>query len=102
MYNYRAIALAFTLVEILFLDPVSMGFASLWFFTVGFPVDVGKLILYWLFAALSMAVFTFLGQGFMAIFPDSQTAQGFSSLLLGMSSIFGGILIRPQIPKFWL
>ena len=39
----------------------------------------------------------------MSVFRDSQTAQGFGSLLIGFSSIFGGILIRPQdINQFWI
>lgn len=59
--------------------------------------------LYWLFMAFSLGTFTFLGQGFMAIFRDSTTAQGFGALLIGMSSIFGGIIIRPQyMPSFWI
>mmetsp|Transcript_14711 Transcript_14711/g.22140 ORF Transcript_14711/g.22140 Transcript_14711/m.22140 type:complete len:537 (+) Transcript_14711:2-1612(+) len=103
MYDYRAIGLAFTLVEIPFLILASMVFVVLWYFTVGFAMNAGKFLLYWLFMFLSLAVFTFLGQGFMAVFPDSQTAQGFGSLLIGMSGIFGGILIRPQfIPPFWM
>lgn len=103
MYDYRAIGLAFTLVEVPFIILASMVFVILWYFTVGFAVNAGKFFLYFLFMFLSLAVFTFLGQGFMAIFPDSQTAQGFGSLLIGMSGIFGGILIRPQyIPTFWL
>lgn len=89
MYDYRAIGLAFTLVEIPFLILASMVFVVLWYFTVGFAMNAGKFFLYCLFMFLSLAVFTFLGQGFMAVFPDSQTAQGFGSLLIGMSGIFG-------------
>ena len=39
----------------------------------------------------------------MAVFRDSQTAQGFGSLLIAMSSVFAGMLIRPQlITPFWI
>ena len=66
-------------------------------------VDAAKFFLYYLFMAFSLAVFTFFGQGFMATFRDSQTAQGFGTLLIGMSSIFAGVLIRPQnINNFWI
>ena len=38
----------------------------------------------------------------MAVFRDAQTAQGFGSLLIMMSSLFAGILIHPQsFPSFW-
>mmetsp|Transcript_10409 Transcript_10409/g.22509 ORF Transcript_10409/g.22509 Transcript_10409/m.22509 type:complete len:256 (+) Transcript_10409:2-769(+) len=103
MYDFRAILLAFTLVEIPFICLASLVFTLLWYFTVGFAVEAGKFFLYLLFVTLSLGTFTFLGQGFMAVFRDSQTAQGFGSLLIGMSSIFGGILIRPQdINNFWI
>jgi len=73
------------------------------YFTVGFSPEAAKFFLYWLFMAFSLGTFTFLGQGFMAIFRDSTTAQGFGALLIGMSSIFGGIIIRPQhMPSFWI
>jgi len=103
MYDHRAITLAFTLVELPFIILSSLVFCLLWYFTVGFAVEAGKFFLYWLFMTFSLGVFTFFGQGFMAIFRDSQTAQGFGSLFIGMSSIFGGILIRPQaIRSFWV
>ena len=103
MYDHRAITLAFTLVEVPFIFLSSMVFCLLWYFTVGFAVDAGKFFLYWVFMTFSLGIFTFFGQGFMAVFRDSQTAQGFGSLLIGMSSIFGGILIRPQaINSFWI
>jgi len=103
MYDHKAITLAFTLVEVPFIFLSSMVFCLLWYFTVGFAVDAGKFFLYWVFMTFSLGIFTFFGQGFMAVFRDSQTAQGFGSLLIGMSSIFGGILIRPQaINSFWI
>jgi ABC-type multidrug transport system ATPase subunit/ABC-type multidrug transport system permease subunit len=102
-YDHRATTLAFTIVEVPFILLSSMVFCLLWYFTVGFAFDAGKFFLYYLFMTFGLAVFTFLGQGFMAIFRDSQTAQGFGSLLIGMSSIFGGVLIRPQdISTFWI
>ena len=103
MYDYRAILLAFTLVEIPFICLAATVFTCLWYFTVGFAMDAAKFFLYLLFTTLGLGTFTFLGQGFMAVFRDSQTAQGFGSLLIGMSSIFGGVLIRPQnINQFWI
>jgi hypothetical protein len=56
-----------------------------------------------MFTVLSLGFFTFIGQSFMAVFRDTQTAQGFGTLLLSMSSVFAGILIRPQsIKSFWI
>jgi len=103
MYDHKATALAFTLVEVPFILLAAMVFVLLWYFTVGFAVDAGKFFLYYLFTVFGLAIFTFFGQAFMAVFRDAQTAQGFGSLLIGFSSIFGGILIRPQnINNFWL
>lgn len=103
MYDYRAITLAFTLVEAPFIMLTSMVFCLLWYFTVGFAVDAAKFFMYWLFMTFSLGVFTFFGQGFMAVFRDAQTAQGFGSLFIAMNSIFGGILIRPQaIHDVWI
>ncbi|KAL7540199.1 hypothetical protein ACHAXR_009936 [Thalassiosira sp. AJA248-18] len=102
MYDYRAITLAFTLVEAPFILLSSLVFCLLWYFTVGFAMSAAKFFLYWLFIAFAMATFTFIGQAFMAVFRDAQTAQGFGSLMIGMNTIFGGVLIRPQdINGFW-
>lgn len=39
----------------------------------------------------------------MSLFRDSVTAQGFSGVVMGMTSLFAGVLIRPQnIPTFWV
>jgi len=103
MYDYNAINLSFLLCEVPFIVLASFVFTILWYFTVGFSPEAAKFFLYWLFMAFSLGTFTFLGQGFMAIFRDSTTAQGFGALLIGMSSIFGGIIIRPQhMPSFWI
>ena len=103
MYDYRAITLAFTLVEIPFICLASLVFTLLWYFTVGFELQALKFFLYWFFIALALGTFTFIGQAFMSVFRDSQTAQGFGSLMVGMNTIFGGILIRPQdISNFWI
>ena len=90
MYDHKAINLSFLLVETPFIVLASFVFTVLWYFTVGFDPNAGKFFLYWLFMTFSVGTFTQFGQAFMAIFRDSQTAQGFGSLLIGMSSIFGG------------
>ena len=103
MYDHKAVTLAFTLVEAPFILLSSMVFCLLWYFTAGFALNAAKFLLYFLFMTFSLGVFTFFGQGLMAIFRDAQTAQGFGALLIGMSSIFGGVLIRPQdIKSFWI
>jgi ABC-2 type transporter len=44
-----------------------------------------------------------IGQMFVSLFRDTQTAQGFGGLFIGLTSLFSGILIRPDnIPDFWL
>ena len=96
MYDHKAISLAFTIAEIPFILLAALVFVLIWYFMAGFNIDAAKFFLYYLFTVFGLAVFTFFGQAFMALFRDSQTAQGFGSLLIGMSSIFCGILIRPQ------
>jgi ABC-type multidrug transport system ATPase subunit len=103
MYDQGAVNLAFFLVEVPFIMIASMIFCILWYFTVGFSLGAGKFWLYYLFMTLLLATFTFFGQAFMSLFRDSQTAQGFGALFIGMSSIFGGILIRPQkMLEYWV
>lgn len=49
-----------------------------------------------------MGSFTFLGQMFVALNRDAQTAQGFGGLVVTLTSLFTGVLIRPEnIPQFW-
>lgn len=39
----------------------------------------------------------------MSLFKDSVTAQGFNGVVLGLTSLFSGVLIRPnEIPSFWI
>jgi len=103
MYGQKAISLAFTLAEAPFIMLTSTIFCVIFYFLVGFTVGVGKFFLYWLFMTLGMTAFVFIGEAFSAVFRDSQTAQGFGAVLIGMSSIFCGILIRPQsIGRFWV
>lgn len=103
MYDHRAVNLAFTLVEVPFILLSSMVFCLLWYFTAGLAVNAAKFFLYFVFMTLSLGVFTFFGQGLMANFRDAQAAQGYGAVLQGMSTIFGGILIRPQdIKSFWI
>jgi ABC-type multidrug transport system ATPase subunit len=103
MYNHNEVALAFTIVEIPFIILASMVFCLLWYFTAGFALNATKFSMYWIFTALSLGFFTYVGQSFMAVFRDTETAQGFGSLLIAMSSVFAGILIRPQaIKSFWI
>jgi len=102
MYDHNAINLAFTVSEIPFICFSSMIFCICFYFLLGFSTLAYKFFLYYLFLTLNMAFWTFLGQGFMALFKDSVTAQGFGAVINGLSSIFTGVLIRPQyIAGFW-
>lgn len=103
MYDHKAITLAFTIVEAPFICLSSLVFCLLWYFTVGFALCPLKFLLYWAFISFALATFTFIGQSFMSVFRDAQSAQGFGTLMIGMNSIFGGVLIRPQdISNFWI
>lgn len=103
MYDDNPVILAFTIVEIPFILLAAFIFCLLWYFPVGFALDASKFFLYWLFTSLCLGFFTYIGQSFMAVFRDSQTAQGFGGVLIGLSSLFAGQLIRPQyIQPFWI
>jgi len=103
MYDHNAINLAFTVSEIPFIVVSGMIFLVCFYFLLGFSLLAYKFFLYYMFFTLNMAFWTFLGQGFMALFKDSVTAQGFGAVITGLSSIFTGVLIRPQyIAGFWI
>mmetsp|Transcript_3949 Transcript_3949/g.7759 ORF Transcript_3949/g.7759 Transcript_3949/m.7759 type:complete len:597 (+) Transcript_3949:1359-3149(+) len=103
MYGYRAFNKAWTLAEIPFILFSAMIFCVCFYFLVGFSTLAYKFFLYYMFVAFNGAMWTFLGQAFMALFKDVQTAQGSGAVIIGLSSIFTGLLIRPQyIDGFWL
>jgi ABC-type multidrug transport system permease subunit len=103
MYTNRSILAAFTIAEIPFILGASMIFVVIFYFMIGFAVDVTKFFLFYLFFMLNMAVWTFLGQMFVALTRNSLGAQGLGSLFLSLTSLFTGVLIRPSnIPNFWI
>jgi hypothetical protein len=54
-----------------------------------------QILLFFLFTLLAFAAFTFAGQMFVSLFRDSETAQGIGGLLVSMTAMFSGILIKP-------
>mmetsp|Transcript_2153 Transcript_2153/g.3909 ORF Transcript_2153/g.3909 Transcript_2153/m.3909 type:complete len:216 (-) Transcript_2153:578-1225(-) len=62
MYSKGAIALATTIVEIPFILYSTMVFVVCFYFLVGFSSVAWRFFLYYLFFAMSMASWTFLGQ----------------------------------------
>lgn len=68
--------MAFFLCEVPFIALASLVFCCLWYFTVGFAIDAGKFFWYYLFMTLSLATYTYVGQGLMSVLRDSVTAQG--------------------------
>lgn len=102
MYSEQAVLLAFTFAELPFIMLSSMVFCLCFYFLVGFSTLAYKFFWYYLFFTLNLGAFTFLGQMMTALVRDSQTAQGFGGLLISMTSLFAGTLIRPQnIQGFW-
>jgi ABC-type multidrug transport system permease subunit len=102
MYSPQAVLIAFTFAELPFIMLSSMVFCVCFYFLVGFSTLAYKFFWYYLFFTLNLGAFTFLGQMMTALFRDSQTAQGFGGLLISMTSLFAGTLIRPNnIEGFW-
>lgn len=103
MYNSRSTTAAFTLSELPFVLLASTVFILLFYFLMGLANDAAKFFWFWAFLFCALATFTFTGQTLMALLKDSQTAQGLGGLLITFTSLFGGILIRPnEIPTFWV
>jgi ABC-type multidrug transport system ATPase subunit/ABC-type multidrug transport system permease subunit len=103
MYTTPAISIAFTAAEIPFLVGTCMLYVTIFYFMVGFAVNAKKFFFFYLFMLLNMANFTFIGQMLITLLPDAQIAQGLGGLLGSCTSLFAGVLIRPQnIPSFWI
>lgn len=103
MYRPSAVARAFTLAEVPFIITGATVFVVTFYFIMGFAVEADKFFIFYIFCMLSFAAFTFNGQMFVALFRDSETAQGFGGLVVSMTSMFGGILLKPSdIPNFWI
>jgi ABC-type multidrug transport system ATPase subunit/ABC-type multidrug transport system permease subunit len=102
MYDTSAISFAFTSAEIPFLIGTCFLYTTIFYFMLGFAAEASKFFFYFLFMFLCMANFTFLGHTFVALSPDAQIAQGFGGLFVTNTSLFSGVLIRPEnIPTFW-
>jgi hypothetical protein len=102
MYDKTAILIAFTIAEAPFIMLSSLYYVTIFYFMIGFEADAARFFMFWFFMFLCMANFTFLGQMFVALSRDAVTAQGFGGLIVSLSSLFTGVLIRPEnIPSFW-
>jgi ABC-type multidrug transport system permease subunit len=102
MYDKMAISAAFTVAELPFIFLASSIFVSIFYYMMGFAADAAKFFLFYFFFFMTMGSFTFLGQMFVALNRDAQTAQGFGGLVVTLTSLFTGVLIRPEnIPQFW-
>jgi hypothetical protein len=56
-----------------------------------------------MFFTFSLMTYTYVGQMFMSLFRDSETAQGIGGLFVSLTVLFSGILLRPDaIPTFWI
>lgn len=103
MYGTRSLVMAFTFAEVPFILLTSMIFSATFYFIMGFAREAGKFFYFYMFVTLAFASFTFMGQMLVSLFRDSQTAQGFGGLFVSLTSLFSGILIRPNnIPNFWI
>lgn len=103
MYCTKAVIKAFTLAEAPFILLTGLVFMVCFYFIMGFALDAGKFFLFFMFVVLALSVFTFAGQMFVSLLRDSQTAQGIGGLFMSFTSLFSGILIRPEeIPNFWI
>jgi hypothetical protein len=103
MYTNRSVLGAFTLAEIPFILLSSIVFVVIFYFMMGFEADVAKFFYFYLFFTLNLATWTFLGQMFMSLTRNAEIAQGLGGLCITFTSLFTGILIRPEnIPNFWL
>jgi ABC-type multidrug transport system permease subunit len=103
MYSTRSVLMAFTFAEVPFILGTSIVFSVIFYFIMGFAAEADRFFLFFLFVTLGFATFTMLGHMLVSLFRDSQTAQGFGALIVGLTSLFSGILIRPNnIPNFWI
>lgn len=103
MYSEQSIILGFTVAECPFILVASLVFCICFYFLVGFSTLAYKFFLYYLFFTLNLGLWTFAGQMMMSLVKDAQTAQGFGGLLVSLTSLFAGLLIRPQsITGFWV
>ncbi|CAB9509295.1 Pleiotropic ABC efflux transporter of multiple drugs CDR1 [Seminavis robusta] len=102
MYDQKALLMSFTFAELPFVMLVSCVFVVLFYFIMGFALDVEKFLFYYLFFVLAQMTFTYMGQMFSSLFRDSMTAQGAGGLFVSMTVMFTGVLIRPnEMPEFW-
>mmetsp|Transcript_19324 Transcript_19324/g.36086 ORF Transcript_19324/g.36086 Transcript_19324/m.36086 type:complete len:437 (-) Transcript_19324:3403-4713(-) len=103
MYESDVISFAFTAAEVPFLVLSCFLYVTIFYFMLGFAVDKGKFFFYYLFMLLCMANFTYIGHMLVSLSADSQIAQGFGGLFVSNTSLFTGVLIRPEnIPTFWI
>lgn len=103
MYRPSALAIAFTFCEIPFVILTSTMYVIPFYFIMGFDVDAGKFFLFYLFVTLGFFSFTFLGQMFVSLLRDAETAQVIGGVVVSTTAMFSGIMTRPsEIPTFWI
>lgn len=76
MYDSKAMIRSFTLSEVPFFLTAGMIFTVCFYFLMGFAIEADKFFLFYFFYTFAVGNFSFLGQMLVALFRDSQTAQG--------------------------
>ena len=103
MYDSRAILMGFTLAEVPFVFMASIVFSVTFYFIMGFATDAGKFFYFFMFFFFGLASFTFIGQMLVSLLRDATTAQVLGGLVVNMTVMTSGVLLRPdKIPDFWI
>jgi ABC-type multidrug transport system ATPase subunit len=96
MLDHNSIAWSLMVAETPYLCLVSLLFGSLYYLTVGLFNDPGKFLIFWVFFALNVAIYSYFGQAFICLVKDIPTAGALVGTLVGYNIFFSGLVVKPQ------
>lgn len=96
MLDHNPIAWSLMVAETPYLCLISLLFGSIYYLTVGLFNDPEKFIIFWVFFALNVAIYSYFGQAFICLVKDIPTAGALVGTLVGYNIFFSGLIVKPQ------
>jgi len=95
MMSHHAVVFALTTGELPYVALISILYSVVFFLLVGLGDSALKYFQFWYFFMLNLSVYTYFGQLFTCLVPDTPTATNIAGSVIGINIFGTGFLIKP-------
>jgi len=95
MMSHHSVVFAMIMGEMPYIALTSVLFSIPFYFLLGLFATALKFLQFWGFFLLNLAIYTYFGQLFACLVPDTPTATNVASSVIGLNLFGTGFLIKP-------